>query len=183
MSNCRNKAGDNFQQQLDLARNFIRSLPVDHQNLRTAIISVSNGAKIIQDLKVPSSNSTEVSLESPASGRFCTFGRGLEATSKMFKTKGMKGVPQFLIVLLAGKSDDDVSKPANDLHRAGVLVYSVGLKETINASTVINLPSDPTSEYFISFPDFAADSIKQALLDKLNRGLLSKNIIFKKMDE
>ena len=151
---------------------------MDPQNLRTAIISVSNGTKIIQDLKVLSSNSTEVALESPSSGGLCTFGRGLEATGKMFKTKGMKGIPQILIVLLAEKSSDDVSKPANDLHKAGVLVYLVSLKETINASTVNNLPSDPFSEYFISFPNFsAADSTKQALLDKLNRGLLYKYTI------
>ena len=156
-------------------RDLIHLLPVDPQNLRTAVISVSNGVKIIQDLNVPASNSTDVSFESASSGGLCTFGRGLEATSKMFKTKGMEGVPQFLIVLVAGKSSDDVSKPANDLHREGILVYSVGLKETINASAVINLPSDPASEYFISFPDFAAvDSTKQALFDKLNRGLLNK---------
>ena len=153
---------------------------MDPQNLRTAIISVSKGAKIIQDLKVPSSNSTEVSLESTSSGGLCTFGRGLETASKIFKTRGMKGVPQFLIVLLAGKSSNDVSKPASDLRKAGVLVYSVGLKETINASAVINMPSDPASEYFISFPDFAAvDSIRQALVDKLNRGLLNRCMVIK----
>ena len=159
-------------------RNLIHSLPVDPQNVRTAIILVSNGIKVIQELKVPSSNLTEVSLESPLSGGLCTFGRGLKAASKMLKTKGMKNVPKFLIVLLAGNSDDDVSKPANDLHKAGVLVYTVGLKKTINASTVINLSSDPASEYFMSFPDFAADSIKQALLDKLNRGWLNITTIF-----
>ena len=153
---------------------------MDPQSLRTAIISVSNGTKIIQDLKTPaSSNSTEVFLESPSSGGLCTFGRGLEATSKLFKTKGMTGIPQILIVLLAEKSDDDVSKPANNLRKAGVLVYSVGLKETINASTVNNLPSDPVSEFFISSPDFAAVVLtKQALLDKLNRGLLYKYTVF-----
>lgn len=128
---------------------------------------------------MPSSNFTEVFLESPSSGGLCTFGHGLEATRKMFKTKGMKGTPQFLIVFLAEKSDDQVSKPASKLHKAGVLVYSVGLKETITASTVNNLPSDPVSEFFISFPDFAAvDSTKQALLDKLNRGLLYKYTIY-----
>ena len=180
VSNCGKNSGDSFHQQLDLARNFILLLSVDRQNLRTAIISVSDGFKIIQDLKVPTSNSTVVSLESPSSGGLCTFGRGLEATGKMFKTKGMMGIPQLVIVLLAGKSSDDVSKPANDLHKAGVLVYSVGLKKTINASTVINLPSDPVAEYFLSFPDFAAvDSTKQALLDKLNRGFLNKFILFK----
>ena len=148
---------------------------MDPQNLRTAIISVSNDTKIIQDFKVLSSNTTEVSLEFPSSGGLCSFGRGLEATGKMFKTKGMKGIPQILIVLLAEKSDDDVSKPANDLHKAGVLVYAVGLKETITASTVNKLPSDPVSEYFISFPDLATvDLTKKAILDKLNRGWLSK---------
>ena len=179
VSNCGKKKGDDFHQQLDLARNFIHLLPVDPQSLRTAIISVSNGTKIIQDLKAPSSNSTEVFLESPSSGGLCTFGRGLEATRKLFKSKGMAGIPQILIVLLAEKSDDDVSKPADGLHKAGVLVYSVGLKETINASTVNNLPSDPVSEFFISSPDFAAVvSTKQALLDKLNRGLLYKCTVY-----
>lgn len=175
VSSCRNSSGDNFQQQLDLARNLIHLLSVDPQNLRTAIILVSNGAKIIQDLKIPSPNFTKVSLESPSSGGLCTFGQGLQAISRMFKAKGIKGVPQFLITFLAGKSSDDVSKPANNLHKAGVLVYTVGLKETINASTVSDMGSDPASEYFISFPNFTAvDSTKQALLDKLKRGLWNK---------
>lgn len=173
VSNCGHNPGDNFLQQLDLARNTFHSLPVDPQNVRTAIISVSDGAKIIQDLEIPQSNPSAVSSAFPPPGGLCTFGQGLETTSALLKAKGIRGVPQVLVVLLAGKSDDDISKPANDLRKAGVLVYSVGLKETVNESTVSDMASDPISEYFISSPGFPdVDSTKKALLDKLERGLL-----------
>lgn len=141
--------------------------------MRNAIIAVSNGANIIQDLKLSPSSSMAVSPAFPSSGGLCTFGQGLEVTSKLFKNKGISGVPQVLIVFLVGKSTDDVSKPAKDLQKAGVLVYLVGLKETVNESSSSDIASDPVSEYFISSPGFPAiDSTKQALLDKLERGLL-----------
>lgn len=162
-----------FRQQLDVARNLIQSLPVDPKNVRSAVIAVSNGANLVQDLKQQPSNPMTVSSAFPLSGSLCTYGKGLEAASKLFKDKSTKGVPQVLIIFLAGKSDNDVSTAANDLHELGVLVYLVGLKDAVNESLAGEMASDPVSEYFISSPGFlAVDSTKQALLDKLERGLL-----------
>ncbi|XP_016155261.1 PREDICTED: collagen alpha-3(VI) chain isoform X7 [Ficedula albicollis] len=39
-----------------------------------------------------------------------------------------EGVPQFLILLLAGRSNDDVEKPSSDLRQAGVVTFGIKAK-------------------------------------------------------
>lgn len=124
-------------------------------------------------------NFIEVFLEFFLFGGFCIIGYGLEVISKMFKIKGMKGIFQFLIVFLVEKFYDEVLKFVSELYKVGVLVYVVGLKEMIIVFIVNNLLSDFVLEFFILFLDFVVvDLIKQVLLDKLNRGLLYKYIIY-----
>ena len=148
-----------------------QSVPVALQNARIAIIAVSNGAKIIQALTSSPTNLSVVKSTHTQPRGLCTFGRGIEIASALFNANGIKGVPQVLVVLLAGKSDDDVSKPSKDLQEAGVLVYTVGLSNMINQSSVTGMASDPVSEYFISSPGFpASGSTKQAILGRLDGG-------------
>lgn len=145
--------------------------------MRTAVISVSDGAKILQDLKTPQSNPGAVSSALPQSGGLCTFGQGMEKARSLFKVNGIRGISQVLIILLAAKSDDDVSKSANELHKAGVLVYTVSSMKNVNETTAISMTSDPVSEFFVSSPGIpTVDTTKQALVDKLERGLFKKRV-------
>lgn len=169
VSSCRNDPSNSFTQQLSLVRSLQQSVPLASQDVRIGIISVSNGAKVLQDLTASPSN---VTAAHPQPKGLCTFGRGLEAASALFKANGITGVPQVLVIFFAGKSDDDVLKPSKDLQKAGVLVYTVGLTNMPNDSRVIGAASEPGSEYFISTPGFPnSGSTKQAILDKLDSGM------------
>ena len=172
ISSCRNNPSNSFIQQLDLLSSLLQSALVVLQNSRIAIISVSNGARLLQDFtNLPANLSAVRSAHIQPKG-LCTFGDGLVTTSALFKAKGLRGVPQILIVLFAGKSDDDMSKPSKELHEAGVLEYIIDLNNIVNESNAIVMASDPVSEFLISSPGFpTSDSTKQAVLEKLDSGM------------
>lgn len=172
ISSCRNNPSNSFIQQLNLLSSLLQSAPVALQSARIAIISVSNGARLLQDFtNLPANLSALKSAHIQPKG-LCTFGEGLETTSALFKAKGLTGVPQILIVLLAGKSDDDMSKPSKELHEAGVLEYIIALNNMVNESNAMVMASDPVSEFLISSPGFSTSGpTKQAVLEKLDSGL------------
>ena len=172
VTNCRNNPSDSLNQQLHFARDSYQSLPMAAQNKRIAIISVANGAEVVQGLTSSPTNFSAVLPAYTPPMDLCTVGQGLATASAIFKANSIKGVTQVLVALLAGKSGDDVSKFSKDLQQAGVLVYIVGLTNLPDKSSVIEMASDPASEYFISSPGFpTSGSTKQALLEKLDSGM------------
>ena len=172
ISSCRNIPSNSFIQQLDLLSSLLQSAPVALQNSRIAIISVSNGTRLLQDFtSLPTNLSTVRSAHIQPKG-LCTLGKGLITSSALFKEKGLGGVPQVVIVLLAGKSDDDMSKPSKELHETGVLEYIIALNNMVNESSAMIMASDPVSDFFISSPGFpTSGSTKQAILEKLDSGM------------
>ncbi|PFX28712.1 Collagen alpha-3(VI) chain [Stylophora pistillata] len=170
IGNCGSNSKQYFQRQLNFARNVIHSLTLNPQNVRFAIISVSSGAEIVQVLKKQPDNLIAVSSASLPSGGLCTFGQGIDKAHELLKNNRISGILQVMISLLDGKSDDDVSKPASELSKAGVLLYAVGSKEKVGEYVASNITSDPTSEFFI--PDLgilAIDTMKQAVVDKIEK--------------
>ena len=152
----------------------MHSLTVNPRSVRTALISVSNGAEIVQGLKAQPYNPVAVSSASHLSGGLCTFGQGMETALALFRNSGIRGIPQVLITLLDGKSDDDVSKPAIEISKAGVLMYAVGSKNKVSEFVASNITSDPTKEFFIPDPGILPiETMKQAVVDKLERGLIN----------
>ena len=180
VSDCQTTAKDSFQQQLDFVSDLHKSLALAPDKNRVAIISVANGAQILQPLtSAPSDPSAVLSAYINQPTADCTFGKGLETAHSIFEATGVRGVLQILVVLLAGKSIDDISKPSQNLHEAGVLVYTVDLSNTLQPtrkSDVIKMVvTDPASEFFISTPGFPiSESTRKALLEKLTSGMSSK---------
>lgn len=179
IGNCGNNSKEYFPRRLDFARNLMHSLTVNPRSVRTALISVSNGAEIVQGLKAQPYNPVAVSSASHLSGGLCTFGQGMEIALALFRNSGIRGIPQVLITLLDGKSDDDVSKPAIEISKAGVLMYAVGSKNKVSEFVASNITSDPTKEFFIPDPGILPiETMKQAVVDKLERGLINGAFYF-----
>ena len=179
VSDCQTTAKDSFQQQLDFVSDLHKSLALAPDKNRVAIISVANGAQILQPLtSAPSDPSAVVSAYINQPTADCMFGKGLETARSMFEATGVRGFLQILVVLLAGKSIDDISKPSQNLHEAGVLVYTVDLtntQPTRKSDAIKMVVTDPASEFFISTPGFPIPgSTRKALLEKLTSGMSKK---------
>ncbi|KAM6450855.1 collagen alpha-4(VI) chain-like [Liasis olivaceus] len=58
-------------------------------------------------------------------------GDALRYMQNLFKTSARDKVPQFLIVVTDGESQDQVTKAAEELRSAGIVVYAIGIKNAI----------------------------------------------------
>ncbi|KAG8139283.1 hypothetical protein E2320_002068 [Naja naja] len=58
-------------------------------------------------------------------------GDALHYMKNLFKTSARDNVPQFLIVITDGESQDQVTIPAEELRSAGIVIYAIGVKEAI----------------------------------------------------
>ncbi|XP_008296192.1 collagen alpha-6(VI) chain isoform X2 [Stegastes partitus] len=74
-----------------------------------------------------------------------------------------KGVQQVAVVITDGESQDDVSQPAADLRRAGVTIYSVGVKNA-NKVQLVEMASHPPNKHVFIVDSFAKlKSMEQSL--------------------
>ncbi len=83
-----------------------------------------------------------------------------------------KGVQQVAVVITDGESQDEVSTAAADLRRAGVTVYSVGVKDA-NEVQLKEMASYPTNKHMFIVDSFA----KLKTLEQSLQKILCHNII------
>lgn len=82
------------------------------------------------------------------------------------------GVQQVAVVITDGKSQDEVSTPAAELRRAGVTVYSVGIKDADKAE-LTQIASYPTNKHMFIVDSFA----KLKTLEQSLQRILCQNVI------
>lgn len=60
-------------------------------------------------------------------------GDALRYMQSLFKNAARDNVPQFLLVVTDGKSQDQVAKAAEELRQQGIVIYTIGVKQAIEA--------------------------------------------------
>ncbi|MEE6490859.1 hypothetical protein FKM82_016035 [Ascaphus truei] len=113
---------------------------------------------------------------SPIGGSPLNTGAALDYVTKNVFTSSAgsragDGVPQFLILLTAGKSRDDVRRPATTLKTSGVVPFAIGANNAdVNELRTISFVPD----FAVSVPDVSQlDTVYQTITDKvaqLNKG-------------
>ena len=92
-------------------------------------------------------------------------GRALSSMDEHFRraesTRGHK-VPEYLIVITDGKSNDAVSDPARRLRDQDIMIYAVGVKESVT-SELEEIAGDPKRAVFVNNFD-ALKSIKELIV-------------------
>ena len=74
-------------------------------------------------------------------------GRALFYTLKYLFARSRRRAPKVLMVLTDGKSQDSVSGPANNLRRAGVRVFAVGIGKSYKIKQLMNIASRRKSRH------------------------------------
>ncbi|XP_071324339.1 collagen alpha-6(VI) chain-like isoform X2 [Trachinotus anak] len=87
-----------------------------------------------------------------------------------------KGVQQVAVVITDGESQDNVSQPAAELRRAGVTVYSVGVKDANEAQLVEMASYPPKKHVFIVDSFVKLKSLEQSLQKILCHNILRQAI-------
>lgn len=131
---------DDSRSGLPAIREFVRrmaeELDTDEDKVRVAVVLYSDNTKVYFNLKTHRSKKALIyairSLRHKG-GSLRNTGAALQFVRDHVFTvssgsRRLEGVPQILLLLTGGKSNDEVSLPALDLKQFGVLSFAIGMK-------------------------------------------------------
>ncbi|XP_066547409.1 collagen alpha-6(VI) chain isoform X2 [Amia ocellicauda] len=169
----------NFQLVRSFIHKVVAGLDIGFNKVRIGVVMYSNTPKAEAFLN--SFNDKNEILQYikklPYRGGGTATGAALDfvRTNIFKKEKGSRkaqGVQQIAIVITDGESQDNVSSPANNLRRAGVTVFAVGVKGA-NEQELRKIASHPPRKFVFNVDSFA----KLSNLDKRLQKLLCSEII------
>uniref|UniRef100_A0A2K6LQ85 Collagen type VI alpha 3 chain n=1 Tax=Rhinopithecus bieti TaxID=61621 RepID=A0A2K6LQ85_RHIBE len=162
-------AGPEFQHIRTLIERLVDYLDVGFDTTRVAVIQFSDDPKVEFLLNAHSSKDevqNAVQRLRPKGGRQINVGSALEYVSRnIFKrplgSRIEEGVPQFLVLISSGKSDDEVDDPAVELKQFGVAPLTIA--RNADQEELVKISLSP--EYVFSVSTFRElPSLEQKLL-------------------
>uniref|UniRef100_I2CWG4 Collagen alpha-3(VI) chain isoform 4 n=1 Tax=Macaca mulatta TaxID=9544 RepID=I2CWG4_MACMU len=162
-------AGPEFQHVRTLIERLVDYLDVGFDTTRVAVIQFSDDPKVEFLLNAHSSKDevqNAVQRLRPKGGRQINVGSALEYVSRnIFKrplgSRIEEGVPQFLVLISSGKSDDEVDDPAVELKQFGVAPLTIA--RNADQEELVKISLSP--EYVFSVNTFRElPSLEQKLL-------------------
>nr|XP_012289578.1 collagen alpha-3(VI) chain isoform X7 [Aotus nancymaae] len=162
-------AGPEFQHIRTLIERLVEFLDVGFDTTRVAVIQFSDDPKVEFLLNAHSSKDevqNAVRRLRPKGGRQVNLGSALEYVSRnIFKrplgSRIEEGVPQFLVLVSSGKSDDEVDEPAVELKQFGVAPLTIA--RNADKEELVKISLSP--EYVFSVSTFQElPSLEQKLL-------------------
>ncbi|XP_051922647.1 collagen alpha-6(VI) chain [Hippocampus zosterae] len=169
----------NFQLVRTFLHSVVSGLDVAPTKVRVGIVMYSDKAKAQVYLNTFDDKSELLSFIKimPYHGGGTNTGVALNFTREHVFTKERgsrknKGIQQVAVVITDGKSQDDVSNAAVALRRAGVKIYTVGVKNA-NRAQLVKMASHPPSKHIFIVDSF---SKLQALEQKL-QNIVCHNIL------
>ena len=126
----------NFIQLLSLVKGTYHAFPVSEEEIRIALVVVSDAGKVVfnfdKDTEMAEIDKNVDFAALPGGNR--NVGNAISVLIRdVLATSGRRGmIPQILVSILAGKSNDDVKAMTTELHRAKVKSIAVGVGSVIN---------------------------------------------------
>ncbi|KAM3873545.1 LOW QUALITY PROTEIN: collagen alpha-6(VI) chain-like [Diretmus argenteus] len=152
---------ENFHLVRDFLHKIVDGLDVSPKKVQVGIVMFSDTPKAEVYLNTFNDKSEILQFIKilPYHGGGTNTGAALKfAREKVFvKEKGCrksKGVQQVAVVITDGQSEDNVTKEAADLRRAGITVYAIGVKDA-NKAELNQMASYPTNKHMFSVDSFS----------------------------
>ncbi|XP_056236933.1 collagen alpha-6(VI) chain-like [Seriola aureovittata] len=133
---------------------FIKAFHIGENHVRIGLVKYSKNPTVVFEPTTYSDGKTiEKAVENILhEGGGTNTGQALEymkqEIEKAKNTRGYK-VPQYLIVITDGKSQDEVKAPAKDLRDQGLTIFAVGVKES-DQKQLVEIAGDSENTFFVS---------------------------------
>ena len=145
-----NDAGKmNYQTVKDFIKAIVKSVKIDRNDTRFAVATYSDVNLFSVRFNFSSyANSTEIvdatqKIPYDASGTYT--GDGLNRIRTELFSMARRGIPQILIVITDGQSQDSVTIPARTLGNSGVHIMAVGVGNAVYAE-LADMATDPDNQ-------------------------------------
>uniref|UniRef100_A0A669PT78 VWFA domain-containing protein n=1 Tax=Phasianus colchicus TaxID=9054 RepID=A0A669PT78_PHACC len=112
---------------------LLRNLQVNSNNVRFGVVQYASESKteIIIGQHNQMMRLTEAIENIDQIGGGTRTGNALSSMKTLFKMAYRDNVPQILIVITDGKSEDGVNQTARDLRQQGINIYAIGIKDAV----------------------------------------------------
>uniref|UniRef100_A0A672GMK9 Collagen, type VI, alpha 4a n=1 Tax=Salarias fasciatus TaxID=181472 RepID=A0A672GMK9_SALFA len=176
----------NFQLVRAFLHSIVSGLEVSQSRVRVGIVQYSDRAVAQVYLNTFDNKNELLKFIKilPYRGGGTNTGAALKFTKENVFTRARgsrkeKGVQQVAVVITDGDSQDEVGQAAAELRRAGVTVYSVGVKDA-NRTQLVEMASHPPNKYVFTVDSFnklkpLEQSLQKILCNNIIRQAISVN--------
>lgn len=176
----------NFQQMLGFVSAVAHSFSISHHMTRVGVVVFSLEAFVIFNFHtyfdIQNIDQALSTVQFPGTDGPGTYiGRGLHvAKHYLFSNSGRAHVPRAIVLLVAGKSIDDVITPSMDIRSYGVEMYCVGVGNLYSKLQLHAMASFPHSEHIFRADYAQMGRTAQQVVTKILKGQV---IFFKILSE
>ena len=171
----------NFKLILEYVKTIVHAFPISEKGIHAGLSVVSNNGDIIFGFN----KYTDTLTMDPAidavlyPGTNAAVGKSLsKVKDELFVTSSRQGAIKILVVILGGKSTDDVTVPSEDMKSAGINRVIVVAISSETDKTLFSPPASVPSDVVISVTYMTIKTTAQTVVDKINGGELYFKIIF-----
>lgn len=143
-----------FMQYMEIVKYIYSAFPVSPEDVHIGLGVISSNPEIIfgfdKYFDKASLDSAVNSVEYPGIQQDANIGLSLTVAKETFYSKNTrKGVRQVLVLLVNGKSHDEISDPARKLRDSGVEIFGFGVGSKVDIQELVEMVTSPTNKHIV----------------------------------
>lgn len=178
----RNVLEAEFMQYMEIVKYIYSAFPISPENVHVGLGVISSNPEIIfsfdKYFDKTSLDSAVNSVEYPGIQQVANIGQSLVVAKETFYGKSTrKRVRKVLVLLVNGKSNDEISEPARRLRDSGVEIFCFRVGNRVDIQELIEIATSPTDNHIVinsidSLPTGAKKLIEMLEIAKVESGNL-----------
>lgn len=163
----------NFDRMKKFMKGISRRFNVAKDGTHIGIVLYSSNVQVVspfeQHMTISSLEAVIDGMRYPGMGTLT--GKGLNTVrTSLFGASARPGVPNVLLVITDGISQDDVLKPSASLRNMGVTIFSIGIGKNFNQKQLEDMATDPDTEHVFKADFKYLDTISDKIKDGVCQG-------------
>ena len=169
-----------FKQYMDIVKYIYSAFPISREDVRVALGVISSNPEIIFSFDKyydkPSLDVAVNSVEYPGTLQDLNIGQSIAVAKETLYSKSTrKGVRQVLVLLVSGKSQDEISDPVRRLRDGGVEVFCFGVGNRVEVNELAEMATAPANKHIVmdnigNLPRGARKLVDQLQIAKVEYG-------------
>ena len=163
----------NYQKVKDFVKSVVQGFAVSLEGTHVGVVLYSTTAEVVFGFKKHYDKAGVLAeidnMRYPGAQRYT--GKALDlARTELFEKGSRPGIPNVLLVLTDGQSQDSVTEPAQKLRDLGVTVFSVGIGTDYVIQELNNMATDPDNQHVFTANFDAMQTIAQKITGRVCNG-------------
>ena len=169
-----------FKQYMDIVKYIYSAFPISREDVRVGLGVISSNPEIIFSFDKyydkPSLDVAVNSVEYPGTLQDLNIGQSIAVAKETLYSKSTrKGVRQVLVLLVSGKSQDEISDPVRRLRDGGVEVFCFGVGNRVEVNELAEMATAPANKHIVmdnigNLPRGARKLVDQLQIAKVEYG-------------